>query len=190
MSLHSSSSSPPIPGTPASRIAPTLATAAAGALLAFALAGCEDPACDNTPGVICTWAGIGDEAYDGDGNTLKESAFYWPVDVTFAQSGTYIVDWNNHRVRKLTDEETLETVIGTDFVGDGPDDRSDQMLPGAPGTSVTLNHPTQLLELPSGKMLLTSWHNHKLREYDPETGLVHIICGSGPGYAGDSGPAR
>jgi DNA-binding beta-propeller fold protein YncE len=82
------------------------------------------------------------------------------------------------------------TVIGNDFVGDGPADLSDQTAPGAPGIDVTLNHPTQIIELPDGNMLLTSWHNHKLRQYDPTTGLVRITCGGAPGYAGDEGPAR
>lgn len=167
-----------------------LASMGLSAMLGASCGGEDATACSDEPGVICTWAGIGVEAFDGDGNTLLESAFYWPVDITFASSGTYIADWNNHRIRHVTDEGTLETVIGNDFIGDGPEDLSDLQEPGAPGIEVTLNHPTQILELPSGKMLLTSWHNHKLREYDPETGLVHITCGGPPGYAGDGGPAR
>jgi glucose/arabinose dehydrogenase len=148
-----------------------------------------DIQCDQ-PGMICTWAGLGIEAFNGDGKPLLESAFYWPVDITFASSGTYILDWNNHRVRRVTEQGTLETAIGTDFVGDGPFDLSDTNPPGAPGTEVTLNHPTQLAEMPDGTMLLVSWHNHKIRTYDPETGLTYISCGSAPGHAGDGGPAR
>ena len=148
------------------------------------------PSCADKPGVICTWAGVGYEAFDGDDNPLLDSAFYWPVDMTFATSGIYILDWNNHRVRRVTEEQTLETVIGTDFVGDGPVDFSDSQPPGADGTEVTLNHPTQLTEMPDGSMLLVSWHNHKIRHYDPETGKVFIACGSAPGHKGDGGPLR
>ena len=180
------------------RTAPAIRAVTAAALGLSALLGaCGDNVgepvveiqCDQ-PGMICTWAGMGIEAFDGDGNTLLESAFYWPVDITFASSGTYILDWNNHRVRRITAQGTLETVIGTDFVGDGPYDLSDTNPPGAPGTEITLNHPTQLAEMPDGTMLLVSWHNHKIRTYDPETGLVYISCGSAPGHAGDGGPAR
>jgi DNA-binding beta-propeller fold protein YncE len=176
---------------------PTRATraVAAAALALSVLGACGDNLgepydCTNEPGVICTWAGVGRAEFDGDGNPLLDSAFYWPVDITFASSGTYILDWNNHRVRRVTPEGTLETVIGTDFVGDGPYDLSDLSPPGTPGTNVTLNHPTQLAELPDGNMLLVSWHNHKIRHYDPKTGLVYISCGGPPGYAGDGGPAR
>src|SRR5262249_18483945 len=32
-------------------------------------------------------------------------------------------------------------------------------------------------------------HNHKIRHYDPVTGLVYVACGAGPGFKGDGGPA-
>jgi DNA-binding beta-propeller fold protein YncE len=44
--------------------------------------------------------------------------------------------------------------------------------------------------MPDGKLTLVSWHNHKLRSYDPETGMVFVACGSAPGYLGDGGPAK
>ena len=147
--------------------------------------------CSDTPGTICTWAGTGDAGFNGDGHTLLASTLYWPVDLAFTHSNTpYILDWNNHRVRRVTGDNTLTTAIGTDFIGDGPYDESDQSLPGAPGGEVHLNHPTHILPLNDGTLLLTSWHNHKLRIYDPHTDRVHIIAGSGPGFAGDGEPAR
>ena len=147
--------------------------------------------CTNTPGTICTWAGTGDAGFNGDGHPLLTSTLYWPVDLAFTANNTaYILDWNNHRVRRVTADNTLVTAIGTDFIGDGPYDESDQSPPGALGTEVHLNHPTHILPLTDGTLLLTSWHNHKLRIYDPRTDLVQIIAGSGPGFAGDGGLAR
>ena len=147
--------------------------------------------CTDAPGTICTWAGTGEAGFNGEDQPLLAATLYWPIDLTFAPSGQiYLLDWNNHRVRRVTPEGTLVTAIGTDFVGDGPYDESDQVPPGAPGTEVHLNHPTHLLPLADGTLLLTAWHNHKLRLYDPQTGLVQVICGAGPGFAGDGGPAR
>lgn len=147
--------------------------------------------CGDEPGVICTWAGTGDPGFDGDGQPLQTAQFYWPIDLTIAADGTaYILDWNNHRVRRTAPTGTLETAIGTDFVGDGPYDESDQIAPGAPGGEVHLNHPTHLLPLRDGHLLLSSWHNHKLRLYDPDSGLIQVICGGTAGFAGDGGPAR
>jgi hypothetical protein len=147
--------------------------------------------CDPSPGVICTWAGTGEIGWDGDGHHRLHSAFYWPIDITFASTGeAYIVDWNNHKVRLVEADQTLRTVIGTNFEGDGPEDNSDQVPPGAVGYTVHLNHPTEFSELPDGRFLLTGWHTHKMRVYDPVTELVMVTCGAGPGFAGDGGPAR
>ena len=148
------------------------------------------PECTD-PGVICAWAGTGDAGFDGDHNSLLESDFYFPIDVTFAgDQGTYLVDWNNHKVRSLLIDGTLETVIGTDFIGDGPEDESDQDPPGALGTEVLLNHPTQITPWDDGLLLLVAWHNHKLRTYSPETGRVVVIGGGPPGFGGDGGSLR
>jgi hypothetical protein len=161
-----------------------------GALAAAGCASANADNCSDTPGVICTWAGTGKLAYDGDGHALTESSFYWPVDLTIDDElGTYVLDWNNHKVRHVRDDGTLETVIGTDFVGDGPDDMSDLKAPGAIGTDVNLNHPTQLVPMHDGTLTLVAWHNHKLRTYDPNTGLVLVACGGPAGFAGDGGPA-
>jgi hypothetical protein len=180
-----------------------------GAVLVFSLSlvlagailvGCNDStspgdvsACSDDPGSICTWAGNGVPGFDGGGHLLTESSFYWPSDLTIASDGTaYIMDWNNHAVRRVMADGTLQTVIGTSTVGDGPlpdSPYTDLVAPGAPGTEISLNHPTQMAEMDNGIMLLSSWHNHKLRTYDPSTGLVFVVCGSGAGFGGDSGMA-
>jgi DNA-binding beta-propeller fold protein YncE len=168
-------------------------------VLAGWFAGCQHsttpattvPAYPEDPGLIYTWAGTGEAGWDGDGHSLLESNFYWPVDITITHfDETFIVDWNNHRVREVTEDGKLRTVIGTDFVGDGPFDLSDQTPPGAVGTEVNLNHPTHLLHLHDGSLVLTAWHNHKLRLFVPSTGRVLVICGAGAGFAGDGGPAK
>jgi DNA-binding beta-propeller fold protein YncE len=149
-------------------------------------AGCGDSSCSDAPGTICPWAGNGMVGYNGDGLPLEESRLYWPVDVTFTSSGdTYVLDWNNHIVRRVEPDGTFRTVIGTGFVGDGPPDLSDLTPPGAPGLEVDLNHPTQLIEESPDRLILVSWHNHKLRSFDPATGLVLVECGRGAGFDGD-----
>lgn len=162
------------------------------ALWLAGLAGCsDDPACIEESGVACVWAGqTGRLGFDGDGNHRLDSTFYWPVDLSFSPDGTpYILDWNNHAVRRVNPDQTLETVVGNGFVGDGPADMSDLTAPGAPGTEVALNHPTDIVFQDDRTMLLMSWHNHKLRSVDVATGMVTVLCGRGAGFAGDGGPA-
>jgi hypothetical protein len=97
-----------------------------------------------------------------------------------------IADWNNHKLRAVLPDpaDGFETIMGTDFLGDGDPELLDATPAGAPGTTVNLNHPTQQLWFPDGTLMSTSWHTHKLRTWDPETGLVHVYLGDAPGFVG------
>lgn len=157
-------------------------------IAALAAAACSD--CPDSPGVACIYAGTGDLGLGEDGLPARSTELYWAMDMEFAPDGTpYILDWNNHLVRRINEDGTVETVIGN-FVGDGPPDMSDLTPAGAPGLDVRLNHPTDIQFDAQGKMILVAWHNHKLRTWDPRTGLVHVMCGRGAGFAGDGGPAE
>lgn len=160
----------------------------AGLLLA-ALTACDSvDACDAV-GNICTWAGRSHAAFNGDNQPLEDARFYWPIDLKITSGGDYyILDWNNHKVRRVLADGTVQTVVGTDFVGDGDYATADLVQPGVMGTEINLNHPTQLLERPDGSLVLVSWHNHKLRHFDPDTGMAYVMGGRGAGYAGDGGP--
>jgi hypothetical protein len=89
--------------------------------------------------------------------------------------------------------------VGTDFLGDGDPDFAERVAPGVPGTDVALNHPTQAEWNPvTGKLLLPSWHNHRIRQWDPQTGNSLVVGantaiddgnGANAGFAGDGGPA-
>lgn len=139
--------------------------------------------CTNTLGSICTYAGTGQTGFSGEGADRLSTVMYWPFDIEFTPSGrTYVLDWNNHRIREVRADGTIQTVVGTEDVGDGPFDLSDLTSPGAIGTTVNLNHPTDLFELPDGTLGFMAWHNHKIRTWDPETGRVLVVAGRGGGY--------
>lgn len=142
--------------------------------------------CEPIAGDICTWAGNGLAAYDGDGHHRLESSFYFPNGLTFSDRGQpLIADWNNHKIRMVQADDTLVTIMGTFFVGDGDAAAADATEAGAAGTDVNLNHPTEQVYLSDGTLVSASWHTHKLRSWDPDTGIVHVTLGRGPGYAGD-----
>jgi serine/threonine-protein kinase len=145
-------------------------------------------------GTICTWAGTGVQAFNGDGRPLLETSFYWPIDLTYHNGTFYLVDWNNEVIRMTTAQGTVQTLLGSGYPGDGPVNPADTAIelspPGYPSREVNLNHPTHILVLPDGTLLLSAWHNHKLRHYDPATGLMYVRCGSTYGYSGDGGQAH
>jgi sugar lactone lactonase YvrE len=117
-----------------------------------------------------------------------------PTDLTFGPDGrAYIVDWNNHMVRRVEHDQTLVRVAGTEYEGDGSPEMEDR-LPvcnpqGAPGNTVALNHPTQAAFGPDGLLYIAAWHNNKIRTLDPDTGIVKTLAGNFYGFSGDGGPA-
>ena len=138
-------------------------------------------------GTICPWAGAGYNGYNGDDVHRLDAWFSFPMSVAFAPGKPPVMaDWNNHKLRIIEDapEDGLKTIMGTDFLGDGDAAQSDLTPAGAQGTDVALNHPTQQLWDVDGTLLSDSWHTHKLRTWDPETGLVHVYLGLTPGFSG------
>jgi hypothetical protein len=152
------------------------------ALAATLAAGCEeDIPCVPGPGVACTFMGTGFAGLGEDDLPLRETELYLPQDVTVGHDGTiYVVDWNNHRIRSV-EGDIATTVVGTGYLGDAP---------AGIATDVSLNHPTHITLKPDGKVIIAAWHNSKILEYDPSSGHVEPICGTGArSYEGDGGPA-
>jgi len=146
--------------------------------------------CTDEVGSICTYVGTGGTGFSGDGQDRRETTLYWPFDIEFTPSGRRVfLDWNNHKVREILPDETVTTIMGTDFVGDGPLDLSDTTPAGADPLTVNLNHPTDVQEFPNGDLLVMCWHNHKLRVIDKSDDRVHVLVGAGAGFSGDGGPA-
>jgi sugar lactone lactonase YvrE len=161
-------------------------------ILSF-VAGCSGGGGENAPdeascdpelaGTICTIAGNGVNGYDGDAPIRAVDAkLSLPQDALKASDGTlYILDWNNHRVRSLGEDGILRHVVGRGELGGTLDD---------PANS-DLNHPTGLLLSPDESTLLVSaWHNSKIRRVDLASGEIVDECGDGRrAYFGDEGPA-
>ncbi|MBA3458095.1 MAG: hypothetical protein H0T42_33745 [Deltaproteobacteria bacterium] len=168
------------------------------ALATLVGAGCtgdQDESC-STPGNACLWAGIGERGFNIENPEAHrlESKLYFPQDLTFGPDGLgYVVDWNNHRIRRVEADDSMTVVIGTDYEGDGPPQMED-LLPlcnafGASPTTVALNHMTDVEFGPDGKLYLAAWHNNKIRVLDMQTSILTTLAGNGYGFSGDEGPA-
>ncbi len=151
--------------------------------------------CDE-PGTACTWVGKpGVQGINHDKLDRRDSLLNWPTDIEFAADGRgYLVDWNNHEVRRIEADDKLVTVMGNSVEAEGAPDGSDYLPPsspvGAPGELISLNHPTNLDFLPDGRLVVASWHGLRLRAFDPVTGIARVIAGDGEyGNTGDGGPA-
>ena len=166
-----------------------LATGSLLAGLSAAATGCsgssEDggaPACDQTiVGNICSIAGNVESGYEGDDGPALEALLSLPQDTLTAADGTiYVLDWNNHRIRKVVNG-FIYHVAGRGELGGTLDD---------PANS-DFNHPTGMLFTPGeGGLVVAAWHNSKVRTLDLATGAITDTCGDGRrAYWGDNGPA-
>jgi len=150
--------------------------------------------CSDEPGTACTWAGMkGQSGLTPDGVSRTESWLGFASDLTWGPDGlAWIVDWNNHVIRRVEADDTMTTMIGTDYEGDGPPGEIDRLPEGnpqgAPALEVALNHPTDIEFKADGTLVLAAWHNNKIRLMDPKTGLVKVLAGNSYGFAGDDGP--
>lgn len=150
--------------------------------LLVACGGDSEPACDPTAvGDICTIAGDGKSGYAGDGGEARKARMSLPQDTLAIGDTLYILDWNNHRIRKLLPDGSMQHVAGRGELGGTLDD---------PANS-DLNHPTGILhDTKRNRLLIAAWHNSKLREVDLASGEIFDSCGDGRrAYFGDGGPA-
>lgn len=156
-------------------------------LMCAALVGCgqpTDPAAScSAPGIICTLVGTGEAALGDDGIAPAESALYLPQDVTVGPDGlVYVVDWNNHRVRRIDPDGRIRTVVGTGVLG--------ETTAQGGATTTPLFHPTDAAFGPDGTLYVAVWHNNVVVAVDLASGHLTIVCGRGEyGLSADGHPA-
>jgi len=149
-------------------------------------AGDDDPipeVCDRSvPGNIYTFAGNGENGYAGEDGPALEARLSLVMDtLTDSDGSVYVVDWNNHRIRKVTQDGIIHFIAGNGELGGSLDD---------PATG-DFNHPTGIIFDPAGlRIYISAWHNSKVRVLDPASGALTDSCGDGRrAYIGDETPA-
>ena len=132
--------------------------------------------------VMTTIAGNGTQGYSGDGGPAIEARLNVPSGVTIDASGNlYIVDTQNHRIRKVDTNGIITTVAGNGTAGYGGD--------GGPATQARLYYPYGVAVDVSVTFTSRISSNHRIRKVNTN-GIITTIAGNGSyGYAGDGGPA-
>ncbi|MEK6675023.1 MAG: hypothetical protein AABZ47_05135 [Planctomycetota bacterium] len=141
-----------------------------------------DQACLES-GVICTTVGTGLSQFDGDGKSALDTSLYLPLDVSFDAAGrTLVLDWNNFRVRRIDEDGTIETIIGTGF--------EEAPVDGALASATPLHHASDIETDFAGNLYVAG--NHAALVFRVGTDdRVSIVAGNGDyGYDGDGGPAK
>ena len=131
-------------------------------------------------GIIETVAGNGEHGVPPDGADAKAAPLLDPRAVAVApDGGFYILERTGHALRHVDPAGKIRTVAGTGkpgATGDGGDARL-----------ATLNGPKHLCLDRDGSVLIADAENHFVRRYDPKTGLITRVAGTGQSGAAGLG---
>lgn len=133
-------------------------------------------------GVIHAFAGTGSAGFQGDSGPATAARLDRPYFVDVGSDGSvYISDTGNHRIRKVTADGVIMTIVGngnTAWVG-----------VGMPGTQHQINGPLGLKVDRDGALFFGGYGDCRIRKLGVD-GLVRHIAGTGTcTVAGDNGPA-
>lgn len=132
--------------------------------------------------IITTIAGNGIAGFAGDGGAATSAKINQPWGVAVDASGnTYIADYANHRVRKVSSSGIITTIAGTGVAGFSGD--------GGPASSAQINMPYDVTVDAAGNVYIADDGNFRVRKINT-SGIISSIAGNGlPGFSGDGGPA-
>jgi trimeric autotransporter adhesin len=133
-------------------------------------------------GTISTFAGDGIDGFSGDGGLALGAQVSLPSAMAFDSSGSlYFVDAFNSRVRVISPNGIINTIIGNGTVGYSGD--------GGSALAAQIVQPASVALGPDGSLYIPSPSNQAVRKVST-SGFVSTLAGTGiSGFSGDSGPA-
>lgn len=157
-------------------------------LLLAPLSACvEEPACGASVGDMCLVAGTGQTGFNSDGLSPRDTDLYL---VSAARRGpddrVYIMDFNNQRLRRISDDGLVETLVGSGFHAIADTEVSLRETP--------LENPIDFDFFADGRLVFVSYHDPRVLTI-AEDGTLDTIAGAGDGLVGtigdegDGGPA-
>ncbi|MGV3559149.1 NHL domain-containing protein [Larkinella arboricola] len=129
--------------------------------------------------IITTIAGLPNQ---GDGGPAVQANLGSPYGVAVdSQGNIFIADRYNHRIRKVTPNGIISTVVGTGTQGFGGD--------GGPAVQANLSSPYGVAVDTQGNLFIADFGNNRIRKVTAN-GMINTVAGTGTqGFSGDGGPA-
>jgi len=133
-------------------------------------------------GIISTVAGSGGYGFSGDGGPATQAAMRHPSDVALGADGSlYIVDKDNHCIRRVSFDGIISTVAGNGEHGFSGD--------GGPATEAAMRYPWGVALGADGSLYISDKNNHRIRRVSSD-GIISTVAGNGQyGFNGDGGSA-
>jgi|GEM_PF-3402010 len=130
---------------------------------------------------IYTYAGTGVNGNAGNGNAATLATLSHPYGIAVDCDGnSYIADFENAVVRKVSPTGVISTVAGTGVIGYSGD--------GGPATAANMSHARGVAVDAAGNVYFSDYNNHAVRKVST-SGIITKVVGNGAGYSGDGGPA-
>ena len=141
-------------------------------------------------GVITTVAGTATAGFSGDGAAATAAQLSIPTDVALDGAGNlYIVDNNNHRIRKVDSAGVITTVAGTGTADTQGRIRGGFSGDGGAATAAQLAYPRKVALDGAGNLYIADSGNDRIRKVSA-TGVITTVAGTGmAGFSGDGGAA-
>ena len=120
---------------------------------------------------MTTIAGTGEHSDSGDGGPALEAGIRSMDDIEFSPQGElHILGTNTHKVRKITKDGKIVTVVGkgnSGFFGDG-----------GPATKAMLKNPAAITFDSKGNLYIADMGNNRIRKVDIN-GIITTFAGTG-----------
>jgi sugar lactone lactonase YvrE len=134
----------------------------------------------------------GDAAgFAGDGGSVDEALFNLPSSLVFAPDGSlYILDQANQRVRRMSPDGTVDTVVGSGRAGFAGDGGPPPLAQLNFGTDENADPSGGLALGPDGSLYIADALNYRIRRADLDAGVIETVAGNGvAALSGDGGAA-
>ena len=123
-------------------------------------------------GMIRTVAGTGQQDYNGESETARETNLYLPFGLTVdSNDNLLVIDRSHYRIRRIDPKSgKVETVAGNGlklFAGDG-----------GPATGATLSFPHGMFVDKSDNLIFSDKGHYRIRKITPE-GIISTFGGNG-----------
>ena len=125
----------------------------------------------DTKGIVTTIAGNGEHADSGDGGSALKAGIRSMDDIEFSPEGElHILGTNTHKVRKITQDGKIVTVVGKGYAGFFGDD--------GPATKAMLKNPAAISFDSKGNLYIADMGNNRIRKVDKK-GIITTFAGTG-----------
>jgi uncharacterized protein (TIGR03437 family) len=133
-------------------------------------------------GIITTIAGTGTPGFSGDEGPAASAQLNHPANLVIDGAGNiYIADFDNQRVRKITTDGKIHTIVG--------DGNANSSGDGGPANKAEVNVPVSLAVDGKGNLYIGEHEGRRVRKMTPD-GIINTVAGNGTfGFSGDGGAA-